>query len=332
MKLRIKNKYGAETNPVILAVVLWIIATTLAIGSYNVLGGYLSHQESKAKALAGEVFDNIILNAQSWEGIMTDDRNKRNIYLLKDWSNTIEVYSYKEIFEQKLHDGAVKKISTPVIKFDRYYTFSLPMWMEISFEGTDLATENKTEVALQVDAPHWELMLFDVDGNFKKFTEADKNFPQSADNRSSLSKQQFDGKTYIKEYWRWDVANEVQYWRIIAGCTLPSCKEYEKMDIWVKYKRDIIGHLSINKEKNKILFVWKRWGNNEASQSNNTCGNDSTFYEGSCLADYTYYQGNQSTKIKECTFYKGDCHKNNSIMTKPDGSSCRWSPWVCNPI
>lgn len=330
LSLKLRNKYWAETNPVVMAVVIGIMITILSIGSYNILTGYFSHQEAKAKAMAWEVVDNIVLNAQTWEGIMTDDRNKRNIYLLKDGSNVIEVYSYKEIFEEKLTAGAVRKIATPVIKFDRYYTFNLPMGMLISFEWTDLKTLWKTEVALQVDAPHWEVTLFDVDGNFLKFTEADKLLPQSADERTGLSKQQFDGKTYIKDYWRGDVANDVQYGRIVAGCTPPSCTQYEKMDIGIQYKRDIIWSIKINKETNKIAFSPKGLEvENYVREPSGSCEN---FYKWVCYTDNTYYLGRPDSDVNECTFFGWDCHKNDTIMTKPDGTSCRWAPGVCTPI
>lgn len=329
MLLKTRNKYGYETNPVVMAVIIAVIIVLLSIASYNVLWGFLNHQISKSKAMVWEFIDNITLNAKSGEWIMTDDRNKRNIYILKDGSSTIEVYSYKEVFKETKTNQAYKWVSTPVIKFDRYYTIKLPMETKIVFlENTPLKDENFSEIALQVDAPNADITLFDInDGNFRRFTDSDKLMPGSLDNRWLNGRTQLDGKTYIKEYWRWDVNNNVQYGRILWGCTPPTCASFDSMEIGVSYKDDIIWRLVLDKMTHKIAFLPdglepEKYRKNWTPECNN-------FYRGSCYADNTYYEWKPDSEVKECTFFWGDCYKNGAIMTLPSWETCKWQPWIC---
>lgn len=99
--LKHKNKRGLELNPIVVAVLLAATVIILGIGAINILSAYFSHLESRAKAFMNEVVDGWNVTAQTGEGNLTDVRIKRNVYLLKDRSNEIEVYSYKEVFEQK---------------------------------------------------------------------------------------------------------------------------------------------------------------------------------------------------------------------------------------
>lgn len=99
--LKHKNKRGLELNPIVVAVLLAATVIILGIGAINILSAYFSHLESRAKTFMNEVVDGWNVTAQTGEGNLTDVRIKRNVYLLKDGSNEIEVYSYKEVFEQK---------------------------------------------------------------------------------------------------------------------------------------------------------------------------------------------------------------------------------------
>ena len=97
-KIKGKSHSWLEMNPVVWAWVLMLTIILLWFGAVNALYAYQSHLENKTKYYLEEFFDNLTINSIAGEWIMTDDRNKRNIYVFENGSNKIDVYSYKEIF------------------------------------------------------------------------------------------------------------------------------------------------------------------------------------------------------------------------------------------
>lgn len=323
LKLVKKNKKWLEMSPVVWSVVILLSVLMLWTGLWSSYNAYLDFLTNNQKLELEQTIDKMSLNTIAWEWIMTDVRIKRNIYLLKNGSPNIDVYSYREVF--KINPWTNQVLSTPTIEFDRYYKIPLSDDGEtkiIFLPESQPDIDKLTKVWIQIDSPNNTIISFAADNNFTEMTTAALNLVGSNDNRIKMQQAKQKARNFPNDFYRWDYINEVQYWRVINGCAPPWCVEYSKLKVGIMYKRSIIWYINIDKDANKLKFTRTDIILPKKYNLFNHC----TYWADSvCHENYEY------SSVLSCTYAFWYCYTNWTVWKKPwTEEPCTWNSWVCN--
>lgn len=319
-----KNRKWLEMNPVVWAVVILISWLMMSAWLYSSFQAYANWMRSNQKLEMEQVFDKMALNSFAGEWTMTDVRIKRNIYLLKNGSNTIDVYSYREVFKTQPWTNQV--LSTPTIEFDRFYKVSLSDDGEtkmVFLPESPLDIDKVTKLWVQVDSPNNTITAFSADSGFREMTNTEINMVWSDDARTRVyQSDKYKWRNIPWAFYKWDYVNQVAYWRVVTWCAPPWCVEYPKLKIWIQYKKDIVWYLELDKDANKF-----KYSNLDITipPKYNTMNHCTVWNDSLCHPNYEYNAG------QTCTYAFWYCYTNWATWTKPNSSvSCTWNNGACN--